>query len=106
MDQKIQTVLANFNALARSYGASPAALIFQCPVRLMGTPAAFPTLLDLQASKLQRQARQEVVRGRSQKRSRRTLFQVGDSVRMKSQEKGGRYDVLATVSEVRDGGLS
>ena len=73
---------------------------------LCGTPAAFPAKLDLQAAELQRQAKQEVVRRKSQKRCRRTLFKVGDTVHMKQQVKGGRYEDLATVVEVRYGGLS
>ena len=74
-------------------------------MRLPGTPAAFPALLNLQGEKVKRQRRQEEIRGRSQKRSRRCLFKIGDAVRIKEQEKGGKYTVFASILEVRDGGL-
>ena len=105
-DSQIQAVVANFNAIARSDGASPASLFHQRPIRLVGTPAAFPALLNLQNEKVKRQRRQEEVRGRSQRRTRRSIFKVGDSVRIKSQEKAGKYNVFASILEVRDGGLS
>merc|ERR1712105_362781 len=98
-------VIANFNAIARSDGASPASLFHQRPIRLVGTPAAFPALLNLQSEKIKRQKCQEEVRGRSQCRTRRSMFKVGDSVRIKAQEKAGKYNVFASVLEVWDGGL-
>merc|ERR1712105_143103 len=104
-DSQIQAVIANFNAITRSDGASPASLFHQRPIRLVGTPAALPALLNLQSEKIKRQKRQEEVRGRSQRRTRRSLFKVGDSVRIKEQEKAGKYNVFASILEVRDGGL-
>merc|ERR1712074_241886 len=58
------------------------------------------------SEKIKRQKRQEEVRGRSQRRTRWSMFKVGDSVRIKSQEKAGKYNIFASVLEVRDGGLS
>merc|ERR1712105_446659 len=104
-DAQIQAVIANFNAIARSDGASSASLFHQRPIRLIGTPAAFPALLNLQSEKVKQQKRQEEVRGRSQRRTRQSLFKVGDSVRIKEQEKAGKYNMFASVLEVRDGGL-
>merc|ERR1712074_134414 len=57
------------------------------------------------SEKIKRQKRQEEVRGRSQRRTRRSMFKVGDSVRIKAQEKAGKYNVFASILEVRDGGL-